>query len=470
MKLHHYKFFLVSVIICLFAAIIFVTTLIRLGFFNEPALVSNQNFQEKIRKEVEIVKPDSHPEISINEYWDFAKLPNRRIYINNTDRNVVYILDDKGKIVNTIWGKDYGLKYFEPRLVQEKNTRPLLLLRKNEDKVGRVVVVDPISGKVLWHTVFDGYFDGPQMQVLSGGTWIMESYGGSKQGVHVRGVNSETGAIKWEIVEPNYFGQYWNNYKMPPGQYSTNSGGVGRGNWKFHYVVQVEANSSTPAGTVLSRDIFINTSKETSANLKLKWNIDQKQISLSGLVDDTQWSVKPGDKLYDIVASRSYGAAEIIVYPTTILVEYYDEKKGLRVWDVFSTEDGSFLWHKEFVENDYFVYSTSELVGVLITIQIKKTSCDNVCAQDVCSGFICIAQPVKAECQQCHTQEVSEPGYIGARLQAFYSLSGNQMWMYGAKSFFLRRFNTAENIIEILENEELVVLNPLTGEKLPITE
>ena len=213
------------------------------------------------------IKPTFNPEIAVNEYWDFsgqkmATFGGLKLYVNNTDRNVIYALDDRGKVVWTIWGKDYGFENYEIRQVNQK----LFITALYKDELGnylQTLHVFDDRGKLAWKQTFVG---GATMRVADGNTVILENSAstpcntgcgaicmeGSENACSENAIwafDLNTGKVIWKNSTPNYHGTV---ESIRDGKILSHSGGEGVGQFKFDYIIDLKTGTFEQATAIVN--------------------------------------------------------------------------------------------------------------------------------------------------------------------------------------------------------------------------
>ncbi len=377
--------------------------------------------------EINVISATSTPEIAINEYWNYAQFPNRHMYINNTDKDVVYVLDDAGKKVGEFWAKDFGFPgYFEVRQYKDAAGPIVVLSSATETHDGLMLAIDPITPAVLWHKKVSGSFDMPQVRVLKDGSILLENYG-KDPGVNIANINIRTGISKWEISDPNYFGIYFNDYEMPPNQMHVFSGGVGQGNWQFTYVLDTEI------GKIISEFASLSSLSDGHANADptkdLVWHPTEKRIDfVERKTNSVYWSATKGNALYDLLSTNGPGNTQISIFPNIITAIHHENNKT--TLNVFSNTSVKWLWARNFGSGGNDLSYIDSYKNFIITTEQKPSKCASICEQNICQGFICLDVPPSNSCLACRADEKKEFDHSDYGYVAYRQDTGEIVWSY----------------------------------------
>lgn len=384
------------------------------------------------------------PEIPVNEYWDWGEFNNLHIYINNTDKNIIYALDDTGKIIWTIWGKDYGINGFEIFRKKDKLFIKDTFADELKTDWSTLWVFDG-NGQLKWKHTFKGYLDLPQMLVTANDNLIIENRSDNQCnagcGIICRedlknychetqtwAFNIDTGKIVWRNNTPNYYGHYLELGKN--GKFIARSGGIGAGRLIHEYVV--DANT----GMIESQKVSIddrefNQDKENA----LTFDLNAKEVYLhKRWTDEKRWSLNEQSFLYKWIYDRLNGEYKTVILDDIIL-SYGVIKKGQTDFLAFSKENGKLLWQKQYDTTDLIIspYKIATRDEVLLLNLRYVSRCGNVCQQ--CSGWVCFSKSDTDECKVCQEKDKARADYVQSAIWAIDVKTGDVIWKKPNMSF-----------------------------------
>lgn len=314
------------------------------------------------------------PEIAVNEYWNVKNFPNRHVYVNNTDKGVIYILDDAGKKLGEFWAKNYGFPGgFEIRFFEDAEG-PVIFISNYFNKKTRLLAFDPIAVKFLWQKDYIGYLDLPQVQQLDKYNLLFENYGADSVN-HLSRINIRTGKNIWELNDPNNFGIYYSKLNNP-NELLVRSGGIGSGRWHFTYILDTVAGKFTSEFAAIDdQELAGATANKT---MKLLWYPPEKVINLINTDShEILWSAHPGDEFYDTALSGGPGKMAFYIYKNVILSERVENKTiVIRVFDINTHK---LLWKTTTStgpQGDYVYAPFHEYKNILIGFDINVTTTD----------------------------------------------------------------------------------------------
>jgi outer membrane protein assembly factor BamB len=296
------------------------------------------------------------PEIPINEYWDFGTMGNGvRLYVNNTDKNVIYALNGAGKIVWTILGKDHGFSSYEIRL---RNDR-LFITDFHTD--GYQLWVFRNDGVLAWSHEFNGYLDMPQMKI-AGNSVFLGSRG--KDG-GLRAFDMDTGTILWEQTQKGVGTDVEDGGDV----FITMSGGIGPGRLIYRYVI------SKTTGEVLDYTVKITDGEYGQDKKDLIFAPMQGIVRFSPwFSDEVLWQLSASSTLYQFIEQRLHGNAITTVLHDIILS--HEITNGRTISYAFDKRNGELLWKKEQAhsEHSYVVRRAIDANGILV-YQVNCADC-----------------------------------------------------------------------------------------------
>jgi len=390
-----------------------------------------------IQKGVEEKQVVFDPEIPVNEYWDWGEFNNLHLYINNTDKSIIYALDDTGKIVWTIWGKDYGIDGFEIFRKQDKILIKDTFVDELKTSWSILWVFDG-NGYLKWKHSFKGYFDLPQILITADNKIITENRSDNQCnagcGVICRddlknychetqtwAFNFENGKIIWRNNTPNYYGHYLELGEN--GKFVARSGGIGAGRLIHEYVV--DANTGIIESQKVSvDDREFNQDKENA----LTFDLNAKGIYLhKRWTDEKQWTLNEQSFLYKWAHDHLNGEYKTVILDDIIL-SYGVIEDGKTDLFAFSKENGKLLWQKQHDTTDFRIspFKINSKEGVLLFNLSYISRCSNVCEQ--CSGWICFDKSNADECQACQETDKARSDYVQSAIWAFDVKTGDIIW------------------------------------------
>ncbi|OGL89465.1 hypothetical protein A3H75_01160 [Candidatus Uhrbacteria bacterium RIFCSPLOWO2_02_FULL_51_9] len=338
-----------------------------------------------------------NPEIPINEYWDWGTINNLHLYINNTDKSVIYALDDTGKIVWTVWGRDYGIGRFEIFKTQDK----LLIKSFISDElktIWDILWVFDGGGRLKWKHSFKGYLDMPQRLVTTENNLILENRSDNQcnagcgvickedlknycRETQTWAFNLDTGKIVWRNNTPNYYGHY---LSLKDGKIVARSGGVGSGRLVHEYVV------GSKTGVIESQKVSIddgeyNQDKENT----LIFDLNARKISLHKRGTDTvRWSLNGQSFLYNWVYENLNGNYKTVILDE-IIFSYGGNKDDETKVLAFDKGNGELLWQGQYDTSDLGISPLKIITkdGVLL-FNVSYASKSNIWAVDSRTGVI----------------------------------------------------------------------------------
>ena len=373
------------------------------------------------------------PEIPVNEYWDFGTLDGLHLYVNNTDRNVVYALDDSGKIVWTIWGQDYGWHGFQISMTENH----LFIHNPAQDDDLEVLRVFDADGRLAWQHTFYGYLDIPQMKIINGETVILENRASTtcNKGAGILAEHQEltdnctkhelwafdlhTGNVLWVNNTGNFYGHYMNI--LPDGNISSNGGGWG--GFNYHYVVASTTGEVLTFSAEFEKLVYNENEQTLSYVPNYQWyNPD---------ANSADWTLPANNYLFQLIKKHLYDY-DLKVRPAgkiLLLKEVLDD--GSRLTHAVDVKTGKILWEKVFSQGDmdYFYLTAKDDLVLLRMDYISQ--CSEVC--EACSGFICIDKNQNDDCIKCREDEVNASGYVKTRILAIKPDDGSILWHYDTK-------------------------------------
>jgi len=386
--------------------------------------------------------PAYNPEIPINEYWDYALIGDLHIYVNNTDRNVVYALGPTGKIVWTFWAKDYGFNGYEIR----HNDRYFFLSGYAKDALGNIfapLAVLGVDGRLRWLHLFDGGLDMPAMLITNSNALIIDNYdnGQCDRGCGVLCSNKkssddycrnnalwafdlETGRVLWKNATRSfYFGR---QSELPDGDLESRSGGIGPGRWVHTYVV------SSTTGLITAHRAIVSDREYGQDRKQLHLDENAKTIFLTDYSSTTtHWTVHAPDPLYELIQDKGQKTGLQIYILNDIILANLGQDNNWTTYGI-DKSNGRILWQQDFDSAHWgsFYWRTDD--GVLLFIQTFRSACEEICRTCPKNSWICADVPSLPECKVCQAKEQGTPGYTAARVMAVDAHTGAQLWKYGA--------------------------------------
>jgi outer membrane protein assembly factor BamB len=430
-------------VICLIAAVMFF-----LPTKMEPTEGDSANQPVDFSKIPEALLPIS--EIPINEYWAFGKIGDLSLYVNNTDRGVIYALDKNGKIVWQVLGADYGFPgsgkigygSYQIRL----NSDHLFVTRTSEDKLKNdwtTLWVFDGAGKLKWTNNFYGYLDMPLMLVtpqryvvLQNRNWSVPAETGCgvmctkdssvlKNESAVSAFDLNTGKIIWKNTSP-IGGRFVYNEKRKSLDVNGNCD-------KSDYTVDIEN------GTITSyeRGILCFRNKANSfARLAFVPASQSVQVQQESGQQWTFVSRLENKDLYQYI--KGIAAEGSTFYGCTLGVDAIaceSSNQGAFSLDVFSLNTGKRFWTLNNLESRPSLLTTRtersgmnklEVDGKLFVEIFPKYDCAQYCNAP-CTTFVCEdkgAESEPAACMKC-ARDYSMKG----ELRAYNINSGELLWV-----------------------------------------
>lgn len=425
-----------------------------------------------------------HPEIATNEYWDYGTLNNLKLYVNNTDRNVIYALDpETGKIVWTIWGKDYGIDGYEIRMQNEH----LFLSSNAGDKDYTGLWVFDKNGRLAWNHAFLGYLDMPQMLPLPDGKVVLESRSGTESclkgcGVLCEGTKPpeawctthelwafelETGKVLWVNRAATLYNVNL-GWDEKTGQITASGGGWGGFN---HYYSLDPSN-----GVVLTHLARLD---ENVYQGHRSFEFDQNNQTVS-YVDGQYaarkvlWKVNPGNKLYELVSGHAdYNKLRFSAYDNTLLIVETLENGSELIYGV-NAKNGNIFWSADLGLGKFSLFRAHESGNELVLEMSYVSKCKEAC--DTCgSSWICIDTEPTKECKRCQAIEESDADYTPTQIFVVDRLSSkvNFEWHYGKYAVYVESIKSDkdEALVYYYQDDQknYRVLDLKTGQDRPAT-
>ena len=424
-----------------FASLLFMVLL----FFSTKTVVEPKEFSVVESELVAVEEKDEDevgskiifdPEIPVNEYWDRGEFNDLNLYINNTDKNVIYALDDYGKIAWTIWGEKYGIDGFEVIFVGDK----LFIKDSNRNENGEswdMAWIFDGEGALKWKHTFKGYLDLPQSLVTNDNYLILENRADNKcnagcgvmceaelQGYcyesNTWAFDLDTGKVMWRINTPNYFGHYLR--LRDDGKIVANSGGVGPGRLQHSYIV----NNKT--GVIESQAVSIDDREfNQDTENALTYDLNAKQVYLhERWTDNRVWTLGADSSLYNLVVENLNGQYKTVILDEGIMS--YRKTGDKNQVSFFSKDNGGLLWEKEYEAKDFNIAASNIGIreGLIFIGLYYQSPCNEVC--EVCSGWICISQSDSEECQACRIKDKTRSDYMPSTIWALSALDGSIKW------------------------------------------
>lgn len=388
------------------------------------------------------------PEIPVNEYWDRGEFNDLHLYVNNTDKNVIYALNDYGKVVWKISGEKYGIHGFEMTFFEDKIFIKDSAMNENGERWNMAWVFDG-DGELNWKHTFKGYLDVPQARVTVDNYLILENRSNNKcntgcgvvckeelQGYcyesNTWAFDLDTGKVMWRINTPNYFGHYLQ--LAEDGKILANSGGIGAGRLQHSYVV----NNKT--GVIESQVVSIDDREFNQDKVNaLTYDLKAKQVYLhERWTDNRVWTLGADSSLYNHVVENLNGEYVTLILDDGILSR---RRVGSQEYlKFFSKENGSLLWEKKYETTDLGIYSSKigTQDGMIFTSLYYISPCKSVC--ESCSGWICIDKMNNEECKECRQKDEARSDYLPSSIWALSTLDGSIQWE--------RRGHTIKEVLE----------------------
>lgn len=374
-----------------------------------------------------------NPEIPVNEYWDYGVLDGLHLYVNNTDRNVVYALDDAGKIVWIINGQDYGWQGFQISMTENH----LFIHNSASDEDLEVLRVFDANGRLAWQHTFYGYLDIPQMKIINGETVILENRASTtcNKGAGILAENQElsdnctkhelwafdlkTGNVLWVNNTGNFYGHYMSI--LPDGNISSNGGGWG--GFNYHYVVASTTGEVLSFSAEFEKLVYNENDQTVSYIPKYQWyNPD---------ANSADWTLPANNYLFQLIKKHLYDY-DLKVRPAgkvLLLKEVLDD--GSRLTRAVDVKIGEILWEKVLSQTDMDYYYLTANDNLVLLRMDYISQCSNEC--EACSGFICIDKNEEDDCIKCREDEINAPGFVRTRLLAINPVDGSILWHYDSK-------------------------------------
>lgn len=442
------KWFKFSFVLLGLSAVLASFFVIRKNFVEEPKQqvsveVPKKEIQEKLSSSTtlqsgtevkKLLLPVSGPDIPVHEYWDYAKIQGKHIYVNNTDRNVIYALNDAGKIQWVIWGKDYGFSRFEIRI--KKNY--FFVTSGVVNKIGKDELhlwVFGLDGKLRWQVPFLRGADIPQMQVTEDNKVIIAVRSQKDCGLpsciffEIQAFDLDSGTTLWRSSD-----QLHSNYlSLKDGEKTleASSGGIGMGRFIFNYSLD------TATGLVNNFEVRA-TDREYSLDTKeLVYQSDSDQLLYrTSWTTNTLWFLKAGDPLFDLVKNNLNGEARITVLRSIILTQQKIDK--VLLLQGFSKVDGMFLWKKEL---------PLDAVDAPISVRGEK---------DILV--------LNIQCSKCKPPEDDHSGFLyTTEIWGVSELNGQTIWKYKNPRSWAGTINPETNVIAVYYPQGEISLDLFTG-------
>lgn len=436
-----------------------------------------------------------NPEIPVNEYWHFSEqrgdnFGGFQLYINNTDKNVIYALNDSGKIAWTIWGKNYGF-ISSPEIRQVRNH--LFITAMSHDKLKNYIntlwVFDE-NGQLAWKQVFVGYIDMPQMHIIPKGYVILENRSTqscdsgcgilcSEKPENKCGENSiwafdiNTGNVIWKNTTRNYYGTYFDSVNDE--ELIAHSGGVGAGRFLHTYVIDSETGVFTKHYINL-----VDAEKSEDNSFTLIYNHIAKKISLvktagNGFYDFQStmalWSVSAGSSLYDLTDKHIDDGQLAFRTLKKLILAYELDTAGNVITYAFSRENGKLLWKTDLDSKEFQVHTQQSFDNTIVFVMNYKSVCSYGCPHD---SWVCIETDEMARAyNDCRTAEMKKDGFNSNEIIGVNAFNGKIIWrqLSGSKIWYLnKKIDTNAGMVNLLEfnentkNEEILLIDPKTGE------
>ncbi|MFA6053638.1 MAG: PQQ-binding-like beta-propeller repeat protein [Methylobacter sp.] len=417
-----------------------------------------------------------NPEIATNEYWDYGTLNNLKLYVNNTDRSVIYALDPQtGKIVWTVWGKDYGINGFEIRMSHDH----LFISSSTGDKDYAGLWVFDKNGRLAWNHPFLGYLDMPQMLFIPEDKVVIESRSDTDSclkgcGILCKGTKPpeswctthelwafdlNTGKVMWVNRTATLYNMYLG---LDEANNITASGG-GWGGFNHAYTLDPKT------GEVLTH---VATLEENGINNLKLFEYNQNAQTVSYVYNQyparvVKWQLKPGDGLYKLVSEHAdYNKLRFLALENTLLVIETLENGSNLTYGV-DAKNGKILWSADLDSGRYSLSHARENGDVLLLDLEYISTCKKEC--DTCVSWICVDTEPTKECKACETKEQSAPDYSPSQIWSVNRQDGsiNWKWHYGKNRISLQSIDAEKGMALVLVNfdtKEYRVINLKTGE------
>lgn len=388
-----------------------------------------------------------NPQIPVNEYWDFTgdsfvsknkKLGNYRIYVNNTDKNVIYALDDSGKVAWEIWGKDYRFEKFDIRLI---NNHLVISTQTGyggvdvrtgglKNSILKLWVFDQ-NGKLNWQKKINGSANLPQMVSLDertfalqtslsfqkkcagctffNKTWLLKS---------IAAYDIESGKLVWKYAN-NYYGNY---LEVKNNELISRSGGVGAGQFAHTYTFNIKTGAlEKHVATVSDRGYSENK------DVELIYDFFKKTIQLNKVFSTTTyWALGSGSQLSALVQKSLDGNLRITTGKEQLIAQGPGTSNTLYAFD---EKNGKFLWKRKLAGMDGYVSDMGyrEYGNTLIFSFDYITKCKNYCAEVA----VCTINARKEKAKQdCLAGEKKKNGYSFQKIAALDAETGTIKWVY----------------------------------------
>jgi len=379
--------------------------------------------------------PSWKPEIPVNEYWDFGTLEGNRLYVNNTDRNVIYALNpDTGKIVWTIWSKDYGFERFQIKMIGD---RLFVKGGSTDNDIERVLVFDE-HGQLRWSHNFLGYVDIPQM-LVGNGRVILESRTTTDDclkgcGILCQGTKPpeawctthELWAFDMSTGDVLWVNRTATLYNMNMGFQSDGNiraTGGGWGGYNHAYTIDITT------GEVLTR---VSTLHDRNQDSGAGLVFDQNAQTVSFTPADNQpatWKVDQHSPLYKLISEHAdvNGLRLYMGSRTFLLIETKDDD-SVQTYAV-NAKNGNLLWSKDLDGKRFRLELFRETADALVIQMGYMSTCNYLC--DTCKGsVICIDEAPPKECTNCRKKEEADPNYSPVNIWSVQRSSGGVNWKW----------------------------------------
>ncbi|MHB8830747.1 MAG: outer membrane protein assembly factor BamB family protein [Patescibacteria group bacterium] len=425
-----------------------------------------------------------NPEIRTNEYWDYGTLNNLKLYVNNTDRSVIYALDPQtGKTVWTIWGKDYGIDGFEIRMSHEH----LFVSSGTGDKDYTGLWVFDKNGRLAWNHAFLGYLDMPQMLFIPEDKVVIESRSNTNSclkgcGILCKGTKPpeswctthelwafdlKTGKVAWVNRTATLYNMYLGLDEK--GDITASGGGWGG----FHHAYTLDAKT----GEVLThKAILYHENRDGGNSIEFDQNVQTVSLvrgQFSARV--VKWKARPGAEIYKLVSEHAdYNKLNLdILENTLIFVETMpDESKLVHVFDA---KDGKLIWSEDLDSKHYYLDRAFESEGSLIFVMGYISECTEICRTCPKDSWVCADVPPPKECKACQAKEQSAAEYSPDQIWIIDRSTGkvNLKWHYGKNWVSVQSVNEEKGTVLVLvnyETKEYRVIDLKTGEDRPAVQ
>lgn len=380
--------------------------------------------------------PEFQPEIPVNEYWDYAQIQGLHLYVNNTDRSVIYALDDKGKIVWTFWAKDQGFNGFEIF----RGGKYLFLKTSMDDVLDQYferILILGLDGKVRVNQTFEGYVDLPKLLVMeSQDIAVLENRSGGicdqGGGILTQGKPEEycsagalwafdlkNGRLLWKNATRTFYPYI--QEELPDGRIKSYSSGVGPGRWAHTWVV------SSTTGVIEEHQARVNDLENAQAPGVLTLDENKQTISFDGAGTGTAWTLPSTHPLYSIIADQGQKKGLIIRVLDDIILANLGGEGDWTTYAIDKT-NGDIKWKKDFASQNWESMDWQSHKGVLIFKQAYRSSCEDICRTCPKYSWICADIAPPKECASCREKEQDDPTYANNKVLGVDAASGKGLW------------------------------------------